>query len=178
MLGRGRDPFKDLAETVNKEFQRQGKRIAQLEQHLSAHSLALGTTQKQECTSNMSSLRDQEQHYVQLILLVGYAGVFTLWVQTRQDMSDWMFASTGALITISLFFFVGFELYKALVVGKALAALKSGDYSVDVHNNAAERVNKHWYVCFAISAGTGVLAGVSLLLWFVYRTIMAAYGWI
>lgn len=178
MFGRAPDPIKRLAADVQEGLLRQHKRISALEQHLAAVSRSVGLAHLKDKDSSMASLRDQEQHYVQLILLVGYAGVFTLWVQTRGEMSNWMFASTGALITLSLLSFVGFELYKAFTVGRRLSTITEKDDLEAEYNKSVERVNKYWFASFVVSAVSGVTAGLSLLLWFVYRAIMAAYGWL
>jgi len=68
--------------------------------------------------------------------------------------------------------FVAYELYKAWELGRF--------YQRNTHPNAhdlnikLESINEYWHIVFCISAGSGVTAGLSLLLWFVYKTIVAA----
>jgi hypothetical protein len=68
--------------------------------------------------------------------------------------------------------FVGFELYKSWRMGGFFTRHKSPN--VREINDEVELINKHWRLVFGVSAGTGLLSGISLLLWFVYKTIVAA----
>ena len=104
-------------------------------------------------------------------MLAGYAGFFTLWTQTKSQMSLWMFASTGALISISLFVFVCDEIYKTLSLGLFYRG-KTVIFENEL-NQELEKIHKYWLLIFILSAGTGVVAGLSLVFWFVYNTILS-----
>ena len=173
MFGRQRDPVKELAKKAQRGLDKQAAQINELHrqnQNL-AHQIARQNSQAQ-AGQTMDEMRRGEEHYAQVIMLAGYAGFFTLWTQTRSDMSLWMFASTGALISISLFVFVGFELYKAWSTGRFYQKNPT-PYAHEL-NEELERINKHWHLVFILSAGTGVISGLSLVSWFVYSTIVAA----
>ena len=115
MFGRQRDPVRELANKTKRALDQQNAQINALQrqnQHLVHHA------SQSQVEQTMEELKRGEEHYAQVVMLAGYAGFFTLWTQTRADMSLWMFASTGALISISLFVFVSFELYKAWCIGR------------------------------------------------------------
>ena len=169
MFGRQRDPMRELANKTQRVFEQQNAQINDLQrqnQHLARH------VSQSQAGQTMYELKRGEEHYAQVVMLAGYAGFLTLWTQTRADMSFWMFASTGALISISLFVFVSFELYKAWSLGRF--SQKNRNAHAHQYNEELERIHKHWHVIFILSAGTGVLAGLSVLFWFVYNTILSA----
>ena len=173
MYGRQRDPLQELAKKAQRGFEQQAAQINALQrqnQNL-AHQIASQNSQSQ-AGQTMDELKRGEEHYSQIVMLAGYAGFFTLWTQTKSDMSLWMFASTGALISVSLFAFVCFELYKAWSMGRFYQRNPNA-YAHELNEKIA-RVNKHWHLVFILSAGTGVVAGMSLLFWFVYTTIFVA----
>ena len=173
MLGRQDDPLRRLADSVQLAVNQQARRTGELERKVDSISRHLATQrQNSETDQLVADLQRREEHYAQVVMLAGYGAFFTLWTQTRSEMSLWMFASTGALISVSLLIFVGFELYKSLRLGRFF---RRGPPNVNALTEEVEQLNKHWWLMFALSAGTGMVAGVSLLLWFVYKTILAAY---
>lgn len=173
MFGRPPDPLNQFSARVQRAFEQQNTRINDLQKQSNILAQRLAAQHStSEADETMEELKRREEHYTQVVMLAGYAGFFTLWVQTRSEMSLWMFASTGALISISLITFVGFELYKSWRTGCFFSS-KVQHYAQEV-NTEVSKINKHWHLAFIISSGTGVLAGVSLLLWFVYMTVVAA----
>ena len=173
MFGRQRDSVQELAKKAQRAFEQQAGLINVLQQqnqHL-ANQIARQNSQSQ-AGKTMDELRRGEEHYAQVVMLAGYAGFFTLWSQTKSSMSLWLFASTGALISISLMVFVAFELYKALAMGRFYQCHPNPN-ATELNSKAAD-VNQYWHVVFGVSAATGVTAGLSLLLWFVYTSILAA----
>lgn len=173
MFGKSRDPLRELAKDTQRGFKQQASEIDALRRQNQVLANHIANQQSKSAAAvTMDELKRGEEHYSQVVMLAGYAGFFTLWTQTRSDMSLWMFASTGALISLSLFAFVMFELYKAWSMGRFFQ--KHPHANVHQLNAHVAHVNKHWHIVFALSAGTGVLAGVSLLFWFVYTTIGAA----
>jgi hypothetical protein len=173
MFNRPRDPLKELAQQAQRGFKQQAGQIDALRrQNQDLANWVARQNSESEAGQTMGDLKRGEEHYAQVIMLAGYAGFFTLWTQTRGEMSLWMFASTGALISISLTVFVGFELFKAWSLGRFYQQ-HSTIYAHEL-NAKIEQIQKHWHVAFLISSVTGVTAGLSLLLWFVFKSIYAA----
>ena len=170
---RSKDPLKDLANRAKRGFEQQAAQINALERQNQALTRHIASQSSHAAAGQaMDELKRGEEHYSQVVMLAGYAGFFTLWAQTRADMSLWMFASTGTLISISLFVFVLFELFKAWSMGRFFQQHPHAD--VHQLNEQVAKTNRHWHVAFMLSAVTGVVAGLSLLFWFVYTTIVAA----
>lgn len=115
-------------------------------------------------------------HYTQLVMMVGYGAFFTLWVQTKQQMSGWLFASTGLLITVSLLVFIVVELAKAYVQGKYLPLVVAGELDQTEYEEKLRRQARHWLWTFVVSVSTGLAAGCSLLFWFLYRTLLEGFA--
>ena len=173
MFGRQRDPVQELAKKAQRAFDQQsGEMDALRKQNQNLANQIAGQNSKSQAGHTMDELKRGEEHYAQVVMLAGYAGFFTLWTQTKGEMSLWMFASTGALISISLMVFVAFELYKAWELGRFYQHYPNPN--AQEVNGKLEDINRHWHIVFGISAATGVTAGFSLLLWFVYKTIVAA----
>ena len=175
MLGKSPDPLKEFSRRIEQAFNKQARSIGDLQsqqEHLSRRVAHLHSNS--ESNHTMEELKRREEQYIQIVMLAGYAGFFALWTQTRGNMSLWMFASTGVLISISLIVFVGYELYKSWSLGRFF----SSKPQVAAHELNAElsRINKHWHKVFVVSSSTGVIAGVSLLLWFVNTSILAVKG--
>ncbi|MFT3898454.1 MAG: hypothetical protein QM719_12310 [Thermomonas sp.] len=173
MFGRQRDPVQELARKAQQGFTQQAAQIDALRrQNQSLASQIASQNSQSRAERTMEELKRSEEHYAQVVMLAGYAGFFTLWTQTKSQMSLWMFASTGALISISLFLFVCYEIYKTWSLGRFYRG-KTVIYENEL-NEQLEKIHKHWHLIFTISAGTGVVAGLSLVFWFVYNTILSA----
>jgi len=149
------------------------KRISECQQKIQyASRQAASQTGQSTVDKTVEELKRDTAHYTQVVMLAGYAGFFTLWTQTRNEMSLWLFASTGALISTSLFVFVVFELYKAWALGRLFS--RKPPFHVDDVNNAIASANKYWHPAFLVSSITGLVSGISLLAWFVYKSVVAA----
>jgi hypothetical protein len=173
MFGRQRNPVQELATKVQSGFIQQAARIDALQrqnQFLASQIASQNSQSRAEQT--MEEIKRSEEHYAQVVMLAGYAGFFTLWTQTKSQMALWMFASTGALISVSLFVFVCYEIYKTWSLGRFYHG-KTVIYENEL-NQQLEKIHKYWHFIFIISAGTGVVAGLSLVFWFVYNTILSA----
>jgi len=173
MIGRPDDPLKRFSERVQTAINQQAKRTGDIEKQVASISRHLAHQHStSEVDQTMADLQRREDHYTQVVMLAGYGAFFALWTQTRSEMSLWMFASTGTLICISLLAFVGFELYKSWRMGGFFSQHKSP--TVREVNEEIEDINKYWRLAFLASTGSGLISGGSLLLWFVYKTIVAA----
>jgi hypothetical protein len=125
----------------------------------------------------MERIREQrasQQSYAQLILLLGYGGYFTLWIQTRDLMSLWMFGWTGSMLGLSLLAFIAWELIKAWFEGRGMNRLSEGRQSLDDYNTTAIKLNSFWPLGFGVSAAAGLAGGIPLLCWYIYTTVRAA----
>lgn len=119
--------------------------------------------------SYLEQLFEREQRYANTITVLGYGGFFALWVATHQRMPLFWFAVCGTLMSVSLLFFIGWELRKTL--GMSMALRKAEGMSqlqmMQSVRTAAQRINRHWPVVFGISALTGLAAGGVLITWFI-----------
>jgi hypothetical protein len=173
MVGRQDDPLRRLSERVQAAINLQANRTSEVEKQVTSISRSLAYQRSTfEADQTMADIQRREEHYTQVVMLAGYGAFFALWTQTMGEMSLWMFASTGALICVSLLTFVGFELYKSWCMGDFFSRHRSPN--MGQINDEVDRINKYWRLVFAVSAGTGLISGASLLLWFVYKTIVAA----
>ncbi len=173
MIGRQDDPFNRFSERVQTALNQQAKRTGEVEKQVERMGRHLANQRlNSEADQTMTDIQRREEHYTQVVMLAGYGAFFALWTQTRNEMSLWMFASTGALICVSLLTFVGFELYKSWRMGRFFSLHSSP--SASQINAEVGQINRYWRLAFTISAGTGLISGSSLLLWFVYKSIVAA----
>ena len=118
--------------------------------------------------------RNTHQNYAQLILLLGYGGYFTLWVQARGMMSLWMFGWTGTMLGISLLGFITWELIKAWFEGRGMIRVAHGEMALSDYNRQALRLNSFWPLGFGLPTVTGLAGGIPLVCWYIYVTIHAA----
>lgn len=161
-------------------FGRDGARELERSQRNAAHAAKKADEKRQKAAQRqhdqfMRARRAEElarqqaagaTHYTQIIMVLGYGGLFTLWIQLRGEMSDWFWAVTGTLITFSLLVFIGFELAKAYA--------QDAPRKPDAKMSLSARVAEWWRTCFLLAAGSGLLAGGSILIWFVYRAWLEA----
>lgn len=127
--------------------------------------------------SEISKQQDQLANYTQLILLLGYGGFFTLWIQTRPLMSLWLFGWTGSMLTFSLLLFICWELARAYLQGINLPKLAAGKISVVEYRAVHRKNGRFWKPVFLSTVVSGLAGGVPLLLWYVYTMIRAAAAW-
>jgi len=167
------DPLRELSGRIQKALNQQADRIARVEKTVEGVERHIASRNaRSEVDQAMADLQRREEHYTQVIMLAGYGAFFALWTQSKAEMTLWLFASTGALICVSLLTFVGFELYKSWRMAALFAPGKRP--TVAAINAEVDRINPPWRWAFFLSAGSGLLAGGSLLLWFVFKTIVAA----
>jgi hypothetical protein len=118
--------------------------------------------------------------YTTLVTSAGYAGFFTTWAFTKDLLSPRLVLWSGALITVSLMTFVGFELYRGYHMSRSLwrlASLAEAEDEETFQRRAAEnfkanqgmnvRMQRTWTWCWWGSVVTGLAAGLLLLAAFV-----------
>ena len=54
---------------------------------------------------------EHARQYLNIIILGGYAGLFTIWSFTKSDLQTWQVLSVGLCILLSLLIYIFFELY-------------------------------------------------------------------
>lgn len=116
--------------------------------------------------------RDEKSNetYAQIILAIGYAGLFTLWVQLKDSIPAWYYFFTGLLALISVSTFVIYEIIK---VGLASYANTKwvADADLDAwwsqrmkYDEIGRKLWKYFYFpCFATGTAAAALLGMRLL---------------
>lgn len=116
--------------------------------------------------------RDEKSNetYAQIILAIGYAGMFTLWVQLKDSIPAWYYFFTGLLALISVSTFVIYEIIK---VGLASYANTKWAEDADLdawwrqrmkYDEIGRKLWKYFYFpCFATGTAAAALLGMRLL---------------
>lgn len=124
-----------------------------------------------------SSLFSKSTAYANLILLGGYAGAFTIWSNTKTQLSGLTNISIGTLLTISLAVFILFEVFKmarqALHFRNAASLIRLAKTpqeflklwaAFDQENLKRDLLSYYvWVVCLGICIVTALLAGAIML---------------
>ena len=66
----------------------------------------MNTKEQVELTKTISQ---ETRRYSTLIMAIGYAGLFSIWNFTKEDLESWQVLSVGFLSIISLVIYIGFE---------------------------------------------------------------------
>jgi len=116
--------------------------------------------------------RDEKSNetYAQIILAIGYAGLFTLWVQLKDSIPAWYYFFTGLLALISVSTFVIYEIIKVGLAGYANSKW-SEDADLDIwwrqrmkYDEVGRKLWKYFYFpCFATGTAAAALLGIRLL---------------
>ncbi len=159
---------------------REGEQLQRILRSLDQRLRSLEATQASRRTSPspparpavedyLDQLFEREQRYANTIIVLGYGGFFALWVATHARMPIFWFAMCGGLMSISLLFFIGWELRKTLGMSVAMrrVAGKSDLVVLQAVRDAGRRINHHWSWVFGISAVAGLAAGGILIAWFI-----------
>jgi len=77
----------------------------------------------QEQKNMLQESMTSAQAYTNIIMVVGYAALFTLWTQTKGTLTAASTLSAGILIAVSALFFVGWEVFGMVVRSKINIAL-------------------------------------------------------
>jgi len=127
---------------------------------------------------------EHAKQYSNIIILGGYAGLFTLWNFTREYLVAWQALSTGVLILISLVIYISFELYgswlRATQVNNQMKELKDaerlGEFPEEYGKAEmlrADRFMAIWHSFFFGAIAFALGAALILLFSFVYHLINA-----
>lgn len=155
---------KKLSDQAKREADAANRRLRA--QQLAVHDEAL--------RKRIDEQRAGQQNYAQVVLLLGYGGYFTLWIQTRDLMSLWLFGWTGSMLGLSILVFVSWELIKALFEGRGMNQLALGEKSIRDYNDQVLKLNSWWHIVFGVAVVAGLAGGIPLLCWYIYIAIRAA----
>ncbi|UZM14595.1 hypothetical protein LZV00_01895 [Pseudomonas kielensis] len=115
-------------------------------------------------------------NYTNLIMVAGYAGFFAFWSTLVDKIPAWLFFACGLLITLSLTFFISWELIKMFWSAshirktQAILAQSRRQNIVTEYENAIQKFNAEaqrvWMLFLIPSVLTGILAAVMLVGYF------------
>ncbi|GAB2668311.1 hypothetical protein [Arenimonas aestuarii] len=172
-------PTNDDPKTANRSARNQSKRNA--EQRKSDHNREQARQRRHTEMARAATLTQQadrasedNKHYAQLVTAVGYGGFFTLWVYAKDGMPPALAAGAGACIAASIVFFIGFELYKAFVVGLAYQRYRKGKSNLLDAQMEIDAINDHWLWTFSLATIFGLAGGLSTLGWYVINSVLLA----
>ena len=184
----GRDPSDRVTRQVNEQLQRINVAFQDVHKRLRALE-GQGARAAEVQAMNDDAARQVEEYesrgraYTQVLLLIGYGGFFALWSQTVDKMSLWMFASTGLGILVSMLTFIAYEVATTYV--QSTAAIRFRAASPDGRGDALAvrravkdalaALDRYYKAVFLVTAISGFGSGISLLFWFIWTTILAAW---
>jgi hypothetical protein len=130
----------------------------------------------------IASSYEQAKNYSNIIMMGGYAGLFTIWNFTKSDLEKWQNITVGLLALISVFLFVLFELYGLWLrstqtfnlISQLKIAEKLGSFPSSYGKQEIERtetLSKVWPYFFFSALGAALLAAAILAWSFVCKLI-------
>ena len=126
----------------------------------------------------------EHTNYANTIVLLGFAGAFTLWSSISGRMPPVLFALCGLCLGISVAFFVSWEILNMLRVkafSEKMAApnedgsRKNMEQVAAVLDTRGSRINKHHTLAFALSTIPGALGGLLILGFYIYESAAAVW---
>jgi hypothetical protein len=108
---------------------------------------------------------DKTRSYTNLVIAAGYAGFFAFWRSAKDDLPKITMLSSGLLITISLCFFIGSEVYNMISNGlyqrkmnQMLRANNSANIINEIQNFEQEHEEKSYCIWFLLLLPTIITA--------------------
>ncbi|SDL69096.1 hypothetical protein SAMN05661010_02292 [Modicisalibacter muralis] len=112
---------------------------------------------------------EQSKQYANVIVLGGYAGLFTIWSFTKEQLQDWQVLLVGLFVLLSFFFYLVFELYsswlRSIQIINQLAELEEAEQQNKIpeeygksERQRAKRFIKLWPLFFFSAVGFALLA--------------------
>lgn len=111
--------------------------------------------QEQPPGPDFPALIDKVVNYHTVVLAIGYAGFFVLWEKADSTQFPLLHGVAGLLIGFSMFVFVVWTLMQMHSLSQALTGRP-----VWVSH---EWINRAWPAVFAVTAGSGLLAGLIVM---------------
>lgn len=95
-----------------------------IDDHLARMSAqeALQDTYDRKLIANQASLFEKSQAYNNVILTLGYAGMFAIWNFIRDQMDPWDMKLIALLIGSSLVLFIGWTIFQMVLIARAAVA--------------------------------------------------------
>ena len=130
-----------------------------------------------------ASLFDKASTYTKVIIGLGYGGFFAAWSATRAQLSPRLLVSSALCVTISLVFFVVFEIYQTMIISKISIefskAVDSDPYELPAALEAFRIRNRKltkpllaiWMYVFSITVVSG-LGGAAILVYAFVRSLL------
>lgn len=122
----------------------------------------------------IATLHSQSVSYTNLIMVVGYAGLLTLWSKLKPDLPPMLFSITGLLIGVSILLFIVWEVIK-MVGGQrevrrlrgALVGSQSGSAAIQRFQYQLQKYGTGWanlWLWFFVpTLASGIVATLALL---------------
>lgn len=153
------------AREVERNIRELGVHVNRLDRRQAEHD---HDRQVQAAHDLIAKIYSQSISYTNLIMVVGYAGLLTLWSKLEPELPPALFSLTGLLIGLSLVLFISWELVK-MVGGhlkirrlqKSLEDAKPGLGTITRFQNELKGHEVGW---------------VKLWLWFFIPTLISGFG--
>lgn len=162
-------------EELRQQFiQRDAELVRQINEVVERQRRMGSTDQLQIAKEFNAQMYQNAMQYTNLVIVAGYAGFFGLWQITKDVLKPWEIRTTGALMAISLFCFIAFEIYKMIIVAVHLRAIKPilsaevpEERRVEVWSKLFKEYDNRfaalWIWFLVPCVATGTAAGVILL---------------
>jgi hypothetical protein len=171
--------FKKVIRDVERNFNSLGRHVE--ETRSIAESLEIDRHTR-AAYDLLARIHSQARNYTNLVMVVGYAGILTLWSQLGDKLPHLIFLISGALLVISLLGFVSHEIFKMLDehvalrrAAKSLEGMESQEERIkkfnEALNNSDAKSAKWWLLFFVPTLVTGVSAALILMGFFVWGIV-------
>lgn len=140
----------------------------------------------QDQKSMVSGTYEHAKQYANIIILGGYAGLFTIWNFSRDELIGWQVLLVGLFSLISLLAFISFEIFASWVrasqVNNQFAELEEAERLHEFPRNhgkdeleRAQRFMKVWPYFFFTAVGFALVAVAILVYAFVSGLLLGLY---
>ncbi len=134
----------------------------------------------------LESTFNKAMAYTNMIIFAGYASFFAIWNFTKPQLSDTQILWSALLISVSLIFFVLFEIYGMFHRSRSMLGLVKVVNNPDkfesfllehknIEQGRAVTLGRIWLIIFPISVITGV-CGAGVLIWAFITQLLETYG--
>ena len=109
------DPLKRILEQIEKASIEKDKRLANaIDSVIHQQNLSGQISIIQQQKEILAYVYQKNTAYTNLVMIGGYAGVFAIWQLTKGHLSAGQELMVALLLTISIFLFAGFEVFKMI----------------------------------------------------------------
>lgn len=126
-----------------------------------------------------SELFDKAQSYSRIIIGLGYAGFFAVWAGARNYMLSGEVVVSALCMTVSLFFYIAYEVYQMICQARHLKGLaqvaevplEGFDSRFEEHKRSVDQMNRRlmkvWFMALALTVIPGLVGALMLINGFV-----------